>query len=61
MLIVAQAATFARQRATLERQFAVLGEPERLSIGRGGRGEIDLVIVPARGLRSLAPVSVAMR
>ncbi|PTM61521.1 ArnT family glycosyltransferase [Phreatobacter oligotrophus] len=61
VLIVAQAGTFARQRATLERQFAVLGEPERLSIGRGGRGEIDLVIVPARGLRSLAPVSVAMR
>ncbi len=61
ILVVAQAATFARQRATLERQFEVIGEPERLSIGRGGRTEIDLVIVAARGLKSLAPVSVAAR
>lgn len=61
ILIVAQASTFASQRVVLERQFDVLGEPERLSIGRGGRAEIDLVIVPARGLRSLAPVSVAAR
>ncbi len=61
ILIVAQASTFGRQRVILERQFDVLGEPERLSIGRGGRAEIDLVIVPARGLKSLAPVSVALR
>ena len=38
-----------------------IGEPERLSIGRGGRPELDLVIVPARGLKSLAPVSLARR
>jgi 4-amino-4-deoxy-L-arabinose transferase-like glycosyltransferase len=61
ILIVALAGTWARQQATLQGQFAVIGEPERLSIGRGGRSELDLVIVPARGLKSLAPVSVAAR
>ena len=61
VLIVALAGTWARQQAALQGQFAVIGEPERLSIGRGGRPEIDLVIVPARGLKSLAPVSLAAR
>lgn len=61
ILIIALAGTWARQQATLQGQFAVIGEPERLSIGRGGRSELDLVIVPARGLKSLSPVSVAAR
>lgn len=61
ILIVALAGTWARQQATLQGQFAVIGEPERLSIGRGGRAELELVVVPARGLKSLAPVSVAAR
>ncbi|MDP2802448.1 MAG: glycosyltransferase family 39 protein [Phreatobacter sp.] len=61
ILIVALAGTWARQQATLQGQFAVIGEPERLSIGRGGRPELDLVVVPARGLKSLSPVSVAAR
>ncbi|WP_439573700.1 glycosyltransferase family 39 protein [Phreatobacter sp.] len=60
VLIVALAGTFARQQAGLASQFEVVGEPERLSIGRGGRPELDLVIVPARGLRSLTPVSLAL-
>lgn len=59
VLIVALAGTFARQQQALQSQFEVIGEPERIAIGRGGRPELDLVIVPARGLRSMAPVSVA--
>lgn len=59
VLIVALAGTFARQQGMLASQFAVIGEPERLAIGRGGRPELELVIVPARGLKSLTPVSVA--
>jgi len=61
ILIVALAGTWARQQAALQSQFEAIGEPERLSIGRGGRPELDLVIVPARGLKSLAPVSLARR
>jgi hypothetical protein len=59
VLIVALAGTWARQRHALQSQFEVIGEPERISIGRGGRPELDLVIVPAKGLRSRAPVSLA--
>jgi 4-amino-4-deoxy-L-arabinose transferase-like glycosyltransferase len=60
ILIVALAGTWARQQQALQSQFVVIGEPQRVSIGRGGRPELDLVIVPARGLRSMAPVSVAL-
>lgn len=60
VLIVALAGTFARQQAALASQFEVIGEPERMAIGRGGRPELDLVIVPARGLKSLTPVSLAV-
>ena len=59
VVIVALAGTWARQQQALQSQFEAIGEPERLAIGRGGRPELDLVIVPAKGLRSLAPVSVA--
>lgn len=60
-LIVALAGTWARQGQTVQGQFEVVGEPERISIGRGGRPELSLVIVPARGLRSRAPIGLAAR
>jgi hypothetical protein len=59
LVIVALAGTWARRQGELASQFEVIGEAERVSIGRMGRPELDLVIVKAKGLRSLSPVSVA--
>jgi Dolichyl-phosphate-mannose-protein mannosyltransferase len=61
VLIVALASTFARQEASLARQFDVVGEPEKATVGRMGRPELDLVIVPARGLKSATPRALALR
>jgi Dolichyl-phosphate-mannose-protein mannosyltransferase len=61
VLIVALAGTYARQEAALASQFDVVGEPEKATVGRMGRPELDLVIVRARGLKSATPRALALR
>ncbi|MGL4290106.1 MAG: glycosyltransferase family 39 protein [Phreatobacter sp.] len=59
VIIVALAGTYARQQAALASQFDGLGEPEKATVGRLGRPELDLVIVRASGLKSATPRALA--
>jgi hypothetical protein len=49
-VIVVQQSRLASVAATLQPFFADLGEPERMTLGRGGMDEIDLALIPAHDL-----------
>ena len=42
--------------ATFQPFFASLGEPQRMTLGRGGMAEIDLALIPAHGLTRPFPL-----
>ncbi|QCK86783.1 glycosyltransferase family 39 protein [Phreatobacter aquaticus] len=60
-IVVALASTFQRLGGGLDGQFEVLGEAENATVDRMGRPELSLVLVRARGLKSLTPTSLALR
>ncbi len=43
-------------QARLAPYFASFGAPQRLALGRGGRDEIALAVIPARGLTRAFPL-----
>ncbi|HLH50706.1 MAG TPA: glycosyltransferase family 39 protein [Roseiarcus sp.] len=60
-VIVVARKRLAESLAALAPFFAGLGEPQSLSLGRGGRDEIDLALVPARRLLRPYPLPYPRR
>ena len=55
-VIVAPAAELAPTLAVARSLFAELGQPQPYALGRGGRDEITLALIPARGLTHRLPM-----
>ena len=55
-VIVAPAAELAFTLAAARPYFAALGEPQFCTLGRRGRAEIELALIPARGLTRRLPM-----
>ena len=60
-VIVAPVDRAAAVAATLAPYFADLGAPQRLGFGRSGRDEVDLALIPARGLTRPFPLPYPRR
>jgi 4-amino-4-deoxy-L-arabinose transferase-like glycosyltransferase len=55
-LIIVPQNRLASAAASLQPFFASLGEAQTISLGRGGRDEIDLALIPAHGLTRAFPL-----